>query len=186
MNVKLSLIGWFESASANGHRAYIEVRSWQKPLIITLKQISPIPQYMGLKSLRYHYWCPFNHEREGISSPRSNLSYFLGTTDRGAPRMHCNTKDGVNIRDWTRFPDPLWRGHSLFFIRSSKETRPPLHTHECWGQLREYFTKSSHRYITPDLCLATSWPHDLIYIFYIYLKLYWNACHSSNEIWKWC
>jgi hypothetical protein len=32
MNVKLSLIGWFESTSANGHRAYIEVRSWQKPL----------------------------------------------------------------------------------------------------------------------------------------------------------
>jgi hypothetical protein len=33
MNVKLSLIGWFESASANGHRAYIEVRSLQKPLL---------------------------------------------------------------------------------------------------------------------------------------------------------
>jgi hypothetical protein len=29
LNVKLSLIGWFESASANGHRAYIEVGSWQ-------------------------------------------------------------------------------------------------------------------------------------------------------------
>jgi hypothetical protein len=73
---------------------------------------------MGLKLLRYHYWCPFNHESDGISSPRSNLSYFLGTSGRGAPRMHCNTKDGVNCRGWTRFPDPqvvspsnpdLWR-----------------------------------------------------------------------------
>jgi hypothetical protein len=71
-------------------------------------KISPIPQYMGLKSLRYHYWCPFNHESEGISSPRSNLSYFLGTTCRGATRMHCNTKDGVNCQDWTRFTDPQW------------------------------------------------------------------------------
>jgi hypothetical protein len=25
--------------------------------------------------------------------------YFLGTTVRGAPRMHCNRKDGVNCRD---------------------------------------------------------------------------------------
>jgi hypothetical protein len=30
LNVKLPLIGWFESASANGHRAYIEVLNWQK------------------------------------------------------------------------------------------------------------------------------------------------------------
>jgi hypothetical protein len=77
--------------------------------IIKLSQISPIPQYMGLKSLRYHYWCPFNHESEGISIPWSNLSYFLGTTGRGAPRMHYNMKDGVNCR----FPDLLWR-HSSY------------------------------------------------------------------------
>jgi hypothetical protein len=32
LNVNLSLIGWFESASANGHRAYIEVRELTKPL----------------------------------------------------------------------------------------------------------------------------------------------------------
>jgi hypothetical protein len=64
---------------------------------------------MALKSLRYHCYCPFNHKSEGISIPRPNLSYFLGSTGRGAPRMHCNMKDGVNCRDWTRFPDPLWR-----------------------------------------------------------------------------
>jgi hypothetical protein len=84
--------------------------------IIKLSQISPIPQYMG--SLGYHCWCPFNHESEGISSPRSNLSYLLGTTGRGASRMHCNTKDGVNSRDWTRFPDPLWRHSSYVQVGS--------------------------------------------------------------------
>jgi hypothetical protein len=42
-------------------------------------------------------------ESEGMSIPLSNLSYFLRTTIRGAPRMHCNTKNEVNCRDFARF-----------------------------------------------------------------------------------
>jgi hypothetical protein len=41
------------------------------------------------------------------------IIYVFGTAGRGAPIMHCNRKDGVNCRDWTRFPDPLWR-HSPY------------------------------------------------------------------------
>jgi hypothetical protein len=43
LNVTLSLIGWFESPSANGHRAYIEVRSWQNHYIIKLSQFHQFP-----------------------------------------------------------------------------------------------------------------------------------------------
>jgi hypothetical protein len=48
--------------------------------LIKLSQISPIPwiYYMASKCLRYHNRCPFNHESEGISMPRSNLSLFSG------------------------------------------------------------------------------------------------------------
>jgi hypothetical protein len=59
---------------------------------------------MALKSLRYHCYCPFNHKSAGISIPRPNLSYFLGTTGCGAPRMHCMQQ----VR-WSKLPglDPV-------------------------------------------------------------------------------
>jgi hypothetical protein len=50
--------------------------------------------------------------------------YFLWTTGHGAPRMHCNMKDGVNCRDWTRFPDPLWRHPSYGQVGSPSNPDP--------------------------------------------------------------
>jgi hypothetical protein len=62
---------------------------------------------MASKSLRYHYRCQFNHESEGISIPYVNLSYFLGNIFAELPE--CIAVSKLPERDWTRFPDPLWR-----------------------------------------------------------------------------
>jgi hypothetical protein len=59
-----------------------------------------------------------------IESTIQFIIYFGNYRSRGAPRMHCNTKDGVNCRDWTRFPDPLWR-HS--YVQVGRPSNPELY-----------------------------------------------------------
>jgi hypothetical protein len=60
LNVTLSLIGWFESASANGHRACIQVRSkqksqfhniWHRNLLNITTDVNSI---MKVKEYRFH------------------------------------------------------------------------------------------------------------------------------------
>jgi hypothetical protein len=55
---------------------------------------------MGLKPLRYQYWCPFNHESERTSSPRSNLSYFLGTT----LYRSRSSQNALQHKRWSKLP----------------------------------------------------------------------------------
>jgi hypothetical protein len=47
--------------------------------------------------VRYHYWCPFNHESEGISIPHSNLSCIFSVKPNGSKLPGL----------YTRFPDPI-------------------------------------------------------------------------------
>jgi hypothetical protein len=100
LDVTLSLNGWFESASANGHRACIQVRSKQKSQfhktrlnfsksIIYGIEVSNITtdvnSIMKVKEYRFHI--PIHHIF-------CELQFAL---------------QWVNCRDWTRFPDTLRR-----------------------------------------------------------------------------
>jgi hypothetical protein len=106
---------------------------------------------MASKSLRYHYGCQFNHESEGISIPHSNLSYFLGTTVRGAPRMHCS--EYLNCRD-----DPV-SGSAMaahFILPDIHEGPPNLAESNDVGWCSFYVMANAHSYlecITPWLCV---------------------------------
>jgi hypothetical protein len=71
-----------------------------------------------------------------FSTPGSNL-YFLGTTGRRAPSMHCNTKDGVNCRDWTRFPDLLWQEPSYGHVGSPSNSNLLGNTQTTSGDSRK-------------------------------------------------
>jgi hypothetical protein len=128
INVKLSLIGSFESASANGHRAYIEVWSWQKSQFHKITNIwhrnllditTDVNSITKVKESRFHV-------------PIYHIFWEL----QFAELPECIAIGKINCRDWTRFPDPLWR-HPLWVKSVVRAIPSSTETPECLPDIHE-------------------------------------------------